>query len=109
VAGPAGARLDGVPDVAVTRFGRQPGAALLEDRGISLTDAAKHCDVPELHLYNALHGRVRPRPEVRDRLPALCGVEAHDLFTIEVLAQPSKAIGRVAYVPMPLKPWDRDT
>ncbi|MEV7329577.1 hypothetical protein [Micromonospora sp. NPDC093244] len=74
-----------------SRFGDQPARLLLRRRGYILKDLSEKIGVPERHFLDALAGRIRPRPEVINDLPALVGIPVTKLFTEQVRAKPYDA------------------
>jgi transcriptional regulator with XRE-family HTH domain len=68
-----------------TKYGVQPAKAILFKKKMTAARASREIQVDQKHLTNALTGRVRPRPEVRERLPLLLNVPLEQLFTEQAL------------------------
>lgn len=71
----------------MSRFGRQPVADLLKERGITREAAAATVGVKLSIFNNTLAGHQTPSQEMRDGLVKLLGVELEMLFDAEPLAR----------------------
>lgn len=69
----------------MTRYGMQPGFALVLREFKSVSEAARRLNVPRKNLDTALQGCNLPHPELADRLGELLNVDKTKLFTPEVL------------------------
>lgn len=74
-----------------TKYGVQPGFHAIYARGVSMRSIAIAIGVDYHHLNQTLNGVIRPRPEVKERLPQYLGVSLEQLFTPEILAEPAGA------------------
>lgn len=70
-----------------TKWGKQPAYYILHLRDFTIRGAARAIDVPAVHLYQTLYGRIRPCPEVRERLPELLNLPLEDLFNADLLVK----------------------
>lgn len=68
-----------------TVLGPQPVRRLLDERGLTISEAALAIGVTFAKLQAPVTGRSRPSDEVRAKLPALLGVPLEDLFSAESL------------------------
>ncbi|HZN70583.1 MAG TPA: helix-turn-helix transcriptional regulator [Micromonosporaceae bacterium] len=74
--------------MSTTRFGRQPARDVIFLKRWSVVGLAAELGVKHAHLNQAIRGRVRPAPRLRERLPELLGVPLEELFTAEALERP---------------------
>lgn len=82
--------------MATKEWGRQPALDALRDDGRSIVGTARRLGVSRSHLMNVLHGRTRPRDEVKSGLSRLLNIPVCNLFTpdlIEKSYDPRRAWG----------------
>jgi len=71
----------------MSRFGRQPVADVLKEKGISRVEAARRLGVKLSIFNNTLAGHQTPSDELRQGLVELLGVPLERLFDAEPLAR----------------------
>lgn len=69
------------------RFGTQPARQIIIDRGLSNRQVAHDIGVDEVHFQGVMQGRVVPKQELREKLPAYLDVRLEDCFTADLLAR----------------------
>jgi hypothetical protein len=78
-----------------TKYGPQPALSMIKARGWTISQVADFCSVPYLHTRDALHGRLVPKPELREKVSALLQERVTDCFTPDSLSGPSRHRTRV--------------
>lgn len=71
----------------MSRFGRQPVAEILKQRGIRRGDAARKIGIKHSVFNNTLAGHQTPSDEMREGLSKLLDLPVEELFTAEPLAR----------------------
>ena len=74
--------------MSTTRYGYQPLRVELYRQRISVQKCADDMGVTFGHLRKVIIGHTRPKPVLREKLPAYLGVDLEDLFTEDILDQP---------------------
>lgn len=72
---------------SVSRFGRQPVADILKERGISRVEMARRLKVSLGIFNNTLAGHQTPSDEIRQGLSDMLRLRVEELFTAEPLAR----------------------
>jgi hypothetical protein len=76
-----------------TRWGVQPIAHVLRDKGYTYARLAEEIGLSKAHVYNAANGMTVPNSKLRDEAPAKLGVPLSKLWHADVLSQDFGDVG----------------